>query len=147
MLKRDITYEDFDGNSVTETFYFNISKPELVELEVEKEGGLQNYLQKIIDTKDGKELIAQFKKIVLLAYGQRSDDGKRFIKNEQMKEEFSQTNAYNEIFMELATDDGKAAEFFLAVMPRDMVGQIQSKIEDVAAPVLNTPPEASPHSA
>jgi hypothetical protein len=139
MLKRDITYEDFNGDTVTETFYFNISKPELIELDVEYEGGMSGFLQKIIDSKNGKELVSQFKRIVLLAYGQKSEDGKRFIKNDQLREEFSQTAAYQSLFMELAQDDNAAVVFLKGVLPKDLVVD-QDKPQ---APPAAVPPTAS----
>lgn len=120
MLKREIKYEDYHGDETSDIFYFNLSKPELIELEVEHEGGFAVVVQNIIDTKDHKELIKKFKQIVLAAYGKKSDDGKRFIKSDELREEFSQTAAYATLFMELATDDKAAAEFILGVLPKDM---------------------------
>jgi len=132
MLKRDITYEDFNGNTVTETFYFNISKPELVEMDVEYKEGMHAFLQKIIDTKDAKELIVQFKTLVLMAYGQKSEDGKRFIKNDQLREEFSQTAAYQALFMELATDDNAVALFIKGILPKDLAAVVdQDKLQSL----------------
>jgi len=121
MLKRNITYEDFNGETVTDTYYFNLSKTEIVELEFEYEAGLEQALQRIIETKDHKALIAEFKKIVLLAYGVKSEDGKRFIKNDELREEFSQTAAYDALFMELATDANAAGDFVTGIIPKDMV--------------------------
>jgi len=135
MLKRPITYEDYNGETVTETFYFNLSKPELVELEVEVDGGFGKSLQSIIEAQNFKALIAEFKKIILMSYGVKSDDGKRFIKSDKLREEFTQTNAYNELFMELAQDDKKAAVFLTAVLPADMRGDF-----DQALPKAKTPP-------
>lgn len=120
MLKREIKYEDFNGEEVTDTFYFNLSKPELLELEVEVDGGLGNFLQHIIDTKNNRDLVMWFKKIVLLAYGQKSEDGKRFIKTDTLREEFSQTAAYQSLFMELAENDNAAVEFLTKVLPKDL---------------------------
>lgn len=140
MLKRDITYEDFEGNTHTETFYFNVSKPELIELEVEVAGGFSEWMQRIIKAEDYQTIIKEFKKFVLFAYGEKSEDGKRFIKNDQLKEEFSQTNAYNVLFMELAQDDGAAADFVLGVMPKDMAPEIQQQMVKVAGDPTATPP-------
>ncbi len=130
MLKREIAYEDFNGNQVTDIFYFNISKTELIELEVEYEEGFGAMIQKVIDTKDRKTLIKQFKEIILLAYGQKSEDGKRFIKSDQLREEFSQTAAFNTLFIEFATDDKAAAIFLKSVLPRDMIGEIDKALAD-----------------
>ncbi len=124
MLKREIAYEDFNGNQVTDIFYFNISKPELIELEVEYDQGFSAMIQGVIETKNHKSLIKRFKEIVLLAYGQKSEDGKRFIKSDQLREEFSQTAAYIKLFTELATDDNAAAIFIKNVLPKDMIGDL-----------------------
>lgn len=134
MLKRDITYEDYNGNPATDTFYFNISKPELIELEVEYEQGFTTMIQAIIESNDHKILIKTFKKIVLLAYGQKSVDGKRFIKSDQLREEFSQTAAYSELFIELATQDNKASTFLLGVLPKDMTGELEKTMATTIPP-------------
>lgn len=120
MLKREITFTDFNDKEVTETYYFNLSKAELLEMESEYDGGLSGLLQKIIDTGDAKSMVQHFKKIVLQSYGQKSPDGKRFIKSDQLREEFEQTPAYDVLFMELASDDKKAAIFINGIMPKDL---------------------------
>lgn len=119
MLKRSVTYEDFDGNTVTEDHHFHLSKAELLQLEAGKKGGLREHIQSIMAAGDTETLFAEFKRIVLLAYGVRSEDGKRFIKTDQMREEFAQTEAYSQLYFELATDDTAAAEFILGVVPRE----------------------------
>lgn len=145
MLKREIKYEDFNGEQAVDIFYFNISKPELVELEVEIDGGLGAYLRNIVEAKDNKALIKEFKRIVLLAYGEKSPDGKRFIKNDQLREEFSQTAAYQSLFMELATEDEAASNFLLAVLPKDMIGEIEKALPAAPqAPQAPTPPTPPP---
>jgi hypothetical protein len=141
MLKRDITYEDFDGEKVTETFYFNLTRSEIIELEVDHKGGLQEALQRIIRTQNNKELIAEFKKIVLLAYGIKSEDGKRFIKNDTLREEFSQTAAYDSLFMELATSDDAAAIFIKGVIPKDFAKEIEKIPDKPGPPALPTTKE------
>ncbi len=124
MLKRDITYLDFNDEEVTDTFYFNITKSEIIELEVEYKEGLDATIKRIIETKDNKSLIAEFKRLILLAYGEKSADGKRFIKSDESREAFSQTGAYDSLFMELATQDDKAAEFIKGVLPKDISAEI-----------------------
>lgn len=138
MLKREITYQDFNGDTVTDTFYFNLTRTELVELEVSYDGGLEGALKRITETQNAKEIIAEFKKIVLLAYGERSSDGKRFIKNNEIREEFSQTAAYDALFMELATDDGAAATFIQGIMPVEF-----RNVETVQLPQPPIPPTES----
>lgn len=123
MLKRTIgPYKDFDGEMRDSTWYFDISQPELVELEVEFDAGFEGMIQKIIDTKDRKGLVAIFKRIVLMGVGEQvMDDGVlRFKKSDAIRERFSQTMAYNVLFMELATDDKKAAEFMEGVLPEEV---------------------------
>ena len=120
MLKRTISFEDFNGEQASEVYYFNLSKSELIELEVGYKAGLQAALTKIIEAEDRQALVTEFKKIILLAYGVKSEDGKRFVKNDQLREEFQQTAAYQQLFMELALDSDKAAEFINGVLPKDM---------------------------
>ncbi len=139
MLKREITYEDFNGETVTDIFYFNISKPELIEMEVEYDQGFSSWIQQIIDAKDHKTLLHQFKTIVLLAYGQKSDDGKRFIKSDQLREEFSQTAAYQALFIELATNDNAASTFLIAVLPKDMTKALEKSLETTPVDKINPP--------
>jgi hypothetical protein len=141
MLKREIRYEDFDGNMVSEFFYFNLSQPELIELEVEYEQGFGEMLQSIVEAEDSKEIIAKFKEIVLMAYGEKSEDGRRFVKSEKIREEFSQTAAYSTLFMELATDDKVAIEFLTGIMPREFRGQMEKAANTITSPLLNTSSE------
>jgi hypothetical protein len=121
MLKRPITYEDFNGNTITETFYFNLSKPELVELEVNMDGGFTATMQRIIETGDNKRLVEEFKRLILLSYGVKSEDGKFFMKSDQLREEFVHSAAYISLYMELSTDDNSAAAFINGVVPSDLV--------------------------
>ena len=118
MLKKTITYEDFDGQSRTEDFYFNLTKAELTEMELSFNGGLSQFLEKIVKENDQSKIIEYFKKIVLMSYGQKSLDGRTFVKNEALRDEFASTMAYSEIFMELATDADKAADFVNGIIPK-----------------------------
>ena len=124
MIKKTITYTDFDDNERTEDFYFNFSKAELVEMEMGTDGGLKKKLERITQTQDRKEIISIFKQIILSSYGEKSDDGKRFIKNKELSDAFSQTNAYNELFMELATNDEAAAAFVNGIIPAELAKEI-----------------------
>lgn len=112
MLRREIAYEDFNGDKTSDTCYFNISKSELIEMEVEYKEGFGRMLERIIEEKDDKELIKRFKEIILMSYGQKSPDGKRFIKSDTLRDEFSQSAAYEVLFMELCTDVDAAVTFF-----------------------------------
>ena len=120
MLKKTITYEDFNGNSVSEDFFFHLSKAELVELELSHKGGLSEALQRIVASEDGKAIIAEFKNIILSSYGKRSDDGKHFTKNQTLRDEFESTEAYSALFMELVTNTDSAIEFINGVIPAGM---------------------------
>ena len=133
MLKKTITYEDFNGEMVSEDFFFHLSKAELVELELSHDGGLSAALQRIVDAEDGKAIIAEFKNIILGSYGKRSDDGKRFFKNQLIREEFEATEAYSALFMELVTDTDAAIEFINGVIPQGMAEE--------AAKLASTAPE------
>lgn len=117
MLKKTITYTDYNNNERTEDFYFNLTKAELMEMEMSTNGGLAEMINKIVASQDAPAIIKIFKELVLKAYGEKSLDGKRFIKNDDIREEFSQTEAYSQLFMELATDADAAAAFVNGIMP------------------------------
>jgi hypothetical protein len=145
MLKKQITYKDFNDNDVTETFYFNLTKAELVELEVEFKGGMTEMINRIIEANDNKAIVQQFKKIILLAYGVKSDDGKRFIKSEDLSREFEQTNAYSELFVELATNSDAGAEFIIGIVPSDLGEEIKkTQASDQPANIPPPPPPVPP---
>lgn len=127
MLKETRTYEDYNGVERTEDFYFNFSKAELTEMEMSLDGGLEGYLEKIVKAKDNKELVKYFKMIVLKAYGEKSDDGKRFIKSEEMQKAFSETPVYSDIFMELATDEEAGAKFVNGIIPKDLSKELEKE--------------------
>lgn len=117
MLKRTITYTDYNGEERTEDFFFNLTKAEIIELELSVSGGLENLLDTIIKTKDAPKIIENFKKIILKAYGVKSADGRRFIKNDEVRDDFAQTEAYSILFTELATDADAAAKFVNGIVP------------------------------
>jgi hypothetical protein len=115
MVKKTITYTDYNGKERTEDFYFNLNKAELVEMEVSESGGLSETLKQIVETNDHKQLMKYFKEIVAKSYGVKSPDGKRFIKNADVLGEFMETEAFPTLFMSLAEDDGEAARFINGV--------------------------------
>lgn len=123
MLKKTITYTDFDGNERTEDFYFNFSKAELAEMEMSTEGGLRKTIDKIVKTKDAPKMFAIFKDLLLKSYGEKSPDGKRFIKSKELSEAFSQTEAYSIMFMELGSSSEAASAFVNAIVPSDVAEQ------------------------
>lgn len=120
MLKKTITYTDYNDTTRTEDFYFNLTKAELTEMELGVDGGLAEMIRNIVAAKDTPSLIKIFKDLVLRAYGVKSADGKRFIKSEELKTEFSQTEAYSQLFMELATDADAASAFVNGIVPADV---------------------------
>lgn len=123
MLKKTITYTDFNGEETSEDFLFHLSKAELVELEMSHEGGFVASMQKVVEAEDNKTIIEEFKKIILQSYGKKSLDGKRFIKNQTLRDEFESSEAYSTLFMELVTDTDAAIEFMNGIIPGDLVPQ------------------------
>ncbi|MGM9968900.1 MAG: hypothetical protein ACI35S_00720 [Anaeroplasma sp.] len=120
MIKKTITYTDYNGVERKEDFYFNLTKAELMEMEMSTTGGLAEMIQRVVDTKDIPSIIRIFKELVLKAYGEKSADGKRFIKSKEISESFAQTEAYSILFMELATDADEATKFINGIVPKDM---------------------------
>lgn len=119
MFKKTIKYTDFDGVERKEDFYFNLTKAELLEMQMSMDGGLKGYLERIVKTQSQPELVKMFKEIIIKAYGEKSPDGKRFMKSDEIRKNFECTEAYSELFMELATDSDAAAEFVNALLPAD----------------------------
>lgn len=117
MLKKTITYVDYNGTERKEDFYFNLSKAEIMEMEMGTTGGMVEMINKIVAAQDAPAIIDMFKKMILKAYGEKSADGKRFIKSKELSEAFSQTEAYSQLFMELATDADAASKFVNGIVP------------------------------
>ncbi len=119
MLKKTIKYIDFDGNEREEDFFFHISKAEATEMYFSESGGLDKLIEKIVKEKDNKKIFSIFKDVILKSFGEKSLDGKRFIKNPELTEAFYQSNAYEVLFMELVTNADAAAAFFNAIIPKE----------------------------
>lgn len=117
MLKKTITYTDYNNVERTEDFYFNLTKAELMEMEMGAVGGLSGMIEKIVSAKDAPAIIKVFKELVLKAYGEKSADGRRFIKSKEISDAFAQTEAYSQLFMELATDADAASKFVNGIAP------------------------------
>lgn len=152
MLKKTITYTDFNGDEVSEDFFFHLSKAELVELEMSHEGGMSATLQRIVDAEDGKAIMSEFKNIILSSYGKRSSDGKRFVKNQLLREEFESTEAYSTLFMELLLNTDAAIEFVNGVVPAGLADEVAKLagadlkvVEEVT--VVSPPVEPDPRTA
>ena len=120
MLKKTITYTDFDGNERTEDFYFNFTKAELMEMELSEYGGFTNLINKIVQENDVARIAEIFKDIVLKAYGEKSLDGKRFVKSQELRDAFAQTEAYSQLYMSLVFDADEATKFVRGIMPADV---------------------------
>lgn len=118
MLKKTIKWTDFDEVAREETFYFNMSQSELSLLELSVSGGMMKQIMAIVDTQDHPKLIQLWKEIILAAYGEKSADGRRFIKTEELSTSFSQTGAFDILFMELATNTEAAEAFVNAIIPQ-----------------------------
>lgn len=126
MLKKDITYHDLDGNPVTETFYFNLSKSEILEMQ-QSEGGadIRDHIRALIASRDIRGVMAALRDVIRTTVGKRSDDGRRFIKTPEYADEFMQTGAYDELLVELMNKPGAASEFIKAVVPADLASKVR----------------------
>lgn len=136
MYAKSISYVDYDGNERTETYFFNLNKAELIEMNVSEKGGLEKTLQRMIDEQDSRRLFEMFKFIILKSVGVKSTDGKRFVKSKEIAEAFEQTEAYSEMVVEFFKDADKAAEFINGIMPADL-SEAAAKMEgSVVVPMV-----------
>lgn len=129
MYVKEIEYTDFNGVKRKEKFYFNLTKAEILDMELGKTGGLTEYIQKILEAQDTPAIMSLFKSLLLKSYGVKSDDGRRFVKNDQIRAEFEQTQAFSDLYMLLALDDGEASKFVNAIVPADMKVSDEQKIQ------------------
>lgn len=120
MVVEKIKYTDFNGLEREEEFMFNLTEAEITEMELTTDGGLSDSIKKIIAAQDTPQIIKVFKMLLLKSYGEKSADGRRFVKSDKLSEEFAQTNAYSKLFMKLATDDKAAVAFINGIMPDSM---------------------------
>lgn len=145
MLKKLINYVDYDGKERSENFYFNLTKAELMDMELGTVGGMQQLIQLIIDKQDVPEIIKAFKKIIMMSYGEKSPDGRRFIKSDALSEAFSQTEAYSNLYMELISDASAAAAFINGIVPADVAARAKVEQEKEESKNENEPADASLH--
>lgn len=131
MFKKTVKYTDFNGVEREEDLYFHLSKPEILELEYGKEGGWTEYTRRIAKAHDIHSLIEIFKDILKLSYGVKSDDGRRFIKSEEVWNEFSQTEAFAQVYMELVSDVDKQIEFMKGILPADLRDETVKQMESM----------------
>lgn len=130
MLKKTIKFTDYFGEERTQDFYFNLNKSELIEMNFTTTGGMQHMLEEIQNTRDNKRIYELFKTIILKAYGEKSPDGLRFMKSQELSEGFSQTEAYNELILEMFNDANAAANFMKAIIPADLAKEADKAIEN-----------------
>ena len=134
MLKKTIKYKDYNGVEREEDFYFDLSPAEITEMELSEDGGMSTLIQKIVVAKDMKSLVAMFKELILKSYGEKSADGRRFIKvdhtdGHRLADDFAETPAYSILFMELATNENAAQEFVNGIIPQEALANQQQLIE------------------
>lgn len=127
MIKKTISFIDYNGVERTEDHYFNLSKAELMEMEMGTTGGFAEMLQKLVDAQDGPSIMKIFKDVILKSYGIKHEDGIRFEKSEEISKAFEQTEAYSELFMELITDADAAAKFVQGIIPADAAKQLNEQ--------------------
>lgn len=128
MLKKTIKYTDYDGNTREEDFYFYLSKAELMEMQLEVKGGLTEYIKKIVAEQDVPKIVKYFKELILKSYGEKSADGKHFVKNDEIREAFTQTEAFSNLYVELATDASKGAAFINSIIPADLAKEVEKEV-------------------
>lgn len=134
MLTKTVTYTDYDGNERTEKCQFNLTETELTEMQLTTSGGMDKMLTDIVAAKDTPTIINTFKTIILKAYGVKSPDGRTFMKSKELADEFEHSEVYNKIFMELITDDEKAAAFINGIIPKTVADEVA---KSSAAPTLS----------
>ncbi len=131
MLKKTITFTDYDGNERTEDHYFNLNRAELTKwLTTTGDYTLDKVLLRLQTEKNGKKIIEAFESLLRLAYGKKSLDGRRFVKNEEIWNDFYQTEAYSSLFMELVTNGDKAADFVNAIIPKNLANEVEKMIQE-----------------
>lgn len=129
MIKEKVTYYDLFDNEVEEELFFNLNQAELTKLAYSVDGGLEKYIQETIDANDTGRLVALLETFILESYGKPSDDGRRFIKNDKLREEFRESQAYAELFMKLVSDETAATAFLEGIIPKTLKNQIESNPE------------------
>lgn len=135
MYKVTKTYTDFDGNERTEDFYFNLTEAEITKMELSTKGGLDTYIQRITQEQDGQKIMQLFEDLICAAYGVKSDDGKHFLKRPEDLELFKSTQAYSDLYVELATDADKASKFVNGITPKAKTQPQDHKVSENVTPI------------
>lgn len=130
MFKKTMTYTDWNGVERTEDIYFNLSKAELLEMQLTTEGGIDNMIQRMVQAKDTVSLVKLYKELILKAYGRKSADGRRFEKSEEISREFTETSMFSDFYMELATNDKAASDFLTGIMPKDLEAEVKKAMNN-----------------
>lgn len=130
MLVKEITFKDYNGETRTETHYFNLEKSELIELQLSTVGGLEETVKRITEARRGKEIMDAFKDIIFKSYGEKDLDGVHFNKSEELSKRFMNSKAYDVLFMELVTDDNAGADFINGILPDD-IDVDEKKLEEI----------------
>lgn len=132
MLKKTITYTDYNGKEQTEDCYFHLNRVELMDIALDlpddivdssADGEVRAHL---IDKLGNKGMFEFIKTVVTKSYGVKSTDGRRFIKSAELSDEFTQTPMFDKIMTEFATDDKAAANFIKAVIPGDAAKEVSN---------------------
>lgn len=129
MLKKTIEFEDFNGNKRKEDHYFNLTKSEIMKMEMSTKGGLTEMINNVIAAQDTPAVLKIFEDLVAASYGRKDADGRGFVKSQEIFESFKYTNAYDELFMELISDPKKAAEFFNGLIPADLAEKVKEEMD------------------
>ena len=141
MWIKEVTYTDYFGNQRTEKCHFQLSESELTELAYSVKGGFIAAMTRMIDDRNEPELVENYKKLLLLAYGEISPDGRRFMKSEELSREFSQTPMYDKIFMELTTSETALSDFVRNVIPQNLSNDLPDNISvDTLKDLVNSKP-------
>lgn len=136
MYKVHLDYTDFNDEKVSEDLYFNFTKAELLELNLQKPGGISNYARSIINARDTKTLAELFKELLLKSYGEKSPDGKHFMKNDEIREKFECSIPFDILYVRYSTNDVEAAAFFNGIIPKDLREEVEKMQNDGTAPQL-----------
>lgn len=130
MYTKTVEYENYNGEKVKKKLYFSLNKAELLEMEMRTEGGYENYLKRLINSRDNNELTNIFKELILKSYGIKSDDGERFIKTPQLREEFEQSAAYEAFFVDLCLNGDSQTAFVNGIIPAALFAEVQKTMKD-----------------
>ena len=142
MLKREITFLDLDGNPVTDTFYFHLSKATMIRMESMYPEGLKGYLDAVVATNDKALILATFENLIRQAYGIRHEDNRQFVQSDALSDAFMQTDAYSEFIMDILSDPMKAASFVADIVPADMREGLSTLEETEQKIILDVPVES-----